>query len=568
MGSVWMAKQDVLGSANFVAIKLLNPGFADHPQSRQMFLDEIRISVSLRHSHVVQVHTAGEQDGICYLVMEWVDGVDLNKLNGELWKRGELLPLTVSVYIVEQLLLGLEYAHGIGRSGVIHRDISPQNVLLSVVGEVKLTDFGVARLINEATSGDYFKGKARYSSRERLDLKMLQYAAEPTVDLFAVGAILEELITGRRFRDGIEGDTELRNYITEQEPSPAPLPGLPAQINTLRLGLLEPDPRRRIQTARAALEILRSWPDYQNASFQLREIVKSVKPPPSETPAWVDEELFLPQQTSASSVTAISGQYQLSNSKVSTSRTPNGISGLSDMNMTATIAYGNRRLAALFVATLGLLIGAAGTGYAFALSMKETENQLSGEEESPTAQVDRPGAGDDTNGPAAQQSPSELSDGPAPAEAPKPEPSEGLAGSGSEQHGNDTQLQHGGELVLEDPPEPEPLPPEPDSEVEIEKTPTPPEPKAPQEPKPKLPPVAVTFVAGDWNYAEIRVSGKKYSVDPNIIVKLPPGRRHKVDARKNEDDPWTKLGHVDLSSGKPARVFLRTKPPRLEVRFL
>jgi serine/threonine protein kinase len=273
MAEVWMGRRGALaGASKAVAIKLLARDVLDDPSYRQMFIEEARLSMLLTHSNVVQVFDVGEADGECYMVMEWVDGLNLSELARKMQGQSEKLSHVVAGHLVGEVLRGLAYAHGLHHDGskatIVHRDVSPQNVLVSVSGEVKLADFGVARLAREETSGVHVKGKLRYMAPEQLRGR----SREPTVDLYAVGAILHELLQGTRFRQGRdEGDIYSMVLSGEYPPLDSDVPPV---LVRLHAGLLEPDPARRIQSADEALELLYSWSGYRNSSSELARLVR------------------------------------------------------------------------------------------------------------------------------------------------------------------------------------------------------------------------------------------------------------------------------------------------------
>src|SRR5690606_27472992 len=164
----------------------------------------------------------------------------------------------------------LSYAHQVRTeegSVIVHRDVSPQNVMVTSDGQVKLMDFGIARFATQETQGAYVKGKLQYMPPEQLRKE----TRKPTVDLYAVGAILHELIDGRRFRSKID-QAQLINMVMNGEVPPLRRP-IPPQLDVVRKGLLEPDEGQRIQTARKALGMLCRWPDYREAAGDLRALV-------------------------------------------------------------------------------------------------------------------------------------------------------------------------------------------------------------------------------------------------------------------------------------------------------
>ncbi|HVH97340.1 MAG TPA: serine/threonine-protein kinase, partial [Enhygromyxa sp.] len=273
MAEVWMGRRGALaGASKAVAIKLLARDVLDDDNYRQMFIEEARLSMLLTHSNVVQVFDVGEKDGECYMVMEWVDGLNLSELARKMVGQGEKLSTVVAAHVIGEVLRGLAYAHGLHHDGskatIVHRDVSPQNVLVSVSGEVKLADFGVARLAREETSGLHVKGKLRYMAPEQLRGR----SREPTVDLYAVGAILHELLEGTRFRQSRDEGDLYAMVLSGEYP---PLSGdVPPVLVRLHAALLEPDPKRRIQSADDALELLYSWSGYRNSSVELARIVR------------------------------------------------------------------------------------------------------------------------------------------------------------------------------------------------------------------------------------------------------------------------------------------------------
>jgi serine/threonine protein kinase len=209
MGEVWAAHRAATGPREVLAVKRLPKQLAKDPTYRRILLDEARLSMLLRHRNVVHVFDAGEADGEAYIAMEFVQGLDLSRLRKLLDQTGEGLSPTAVAYIIGDVLEGLDYAHNLQQDGkpiaLVHRDVSPHNVILSTRGEVKLTDFGVARLSSEDTSGTHVKGKARYMPPEQLRGE----SRSPKVDLFAAGAVLHELLDGSVFRGDAIDDARL-----------------------------------------------------------------------------------------------------------------------------------------------------------------------------------------------------------------------------------------------------------------------------------------------------------------------------------------------------------------------
>ncbi len=275
MAEVWVGRR-VIGvgnAAKCVAVKVLRTSSQPDSREHHQFVEETRLSMLLSHSNIVQVFDAGSVGQRHYLVMEWVDGIDLAAVAQQFRERGQHLPDTVTAHCIAGVLQALDYAHSLthrgGAVGVIHRDISPHNVLVSVSGEVKLADFGIARQVVDETSGIHIKGKLRYMAPEQL----LGDTRGPSVDLYAVGVMLHEFLDGTRFRQGSRMD-ELQRVTRTGEIAPLSREHVPEQLDALRLGLLAPDPSERIQSAAEALELLRKWTGLTDATAELAAIVR------------------------------------------------------------------------------------------------------------------------------------------------------------------------------------------------------------------------------------------------------------------------------------------------------
>jgi len=197
MAEVFKAKAfGASGFTTWVVIKRLLPERAGDPHYEKMFIEEARLHAQLRHRNLVHAHELGLVDGAYYVRLELVDGADLGTL-----ARGEPLSEPLALFVGEELALALDYVHratdDAGRPlGLVHRDVSPSNVLLSKEGEVKLADFGIAKatLLREQTRSGVRKGKYAYMSPEQANGRPLTAAS----DQFALAVTLCELLTGKR----------------------------------------------------------------------------------------------------------------------------------------------------------------------------------------------------------------------------------------------------------------------------------------------------------------------------------------------------------------------------------
>lgn len=263
MAEVYAARQIGLGGFNRkVALKLIQPQVLTVPNARQMFFDEARIAAEVNHHNTAKIIELGEQDGTLFLAMEYIPGVPLNDLVDQFHARGEHVPLDLIAALVAQACAGLHALHELrdpaGRlRNVVHRDVSPNNMMLTPEGLIKVIDFGLAReYLQERTSGRILKGKPSYMSPEQIASKPLDRRA----DVFALGVILFQFLSGVSpfSREGIA--PTLFAVINEQPP---PLRGLRADV-TARLervtyAALEKDREMRPpSTAALAAELQRA----------------------------------------------------------------------------------------------------------------------------------------------------------------------------------------------------------------------------------------------------------------------------------------------------------------------
>ncbi|MEM6367011.1 MAG: serine/threonine-protein kinase [Myxococcota bacterium] len=206
MAEVFRGKaQGVAGFERLVALKRILPSVSQDPDFIEMFVDEAKIAVQLQHANIAQTYDLGEVAGQYYIAMEYVSGVDVKTLWSRARQRKRLLPIPMSLHIVQKMCEGLDFAHRkadeTGRKiGLVHRDVSPHNVLCSFDGEIKVIDFGIAKVQNKVskTQAGALKGKFGYMSPEQVR------GLEPDhrVDVFACGIVLYELLVGRRMFRG------------------------------------------------------------------------------------------------------------------------------------------------------------------------------------------------------------------------------------------------------------------------------------------------------------------------------------------------------------------------------
>jgi serine/threonine protein kinase len=203
MAQIYLARAETeLGATRLAVVKQILPAFADDPRFAEMLIHEAKLAARLGHRRIVQVFDLGKENDDLYIAMEYVEGFDLNSLLRQCTEQKVSLPATHALGIVADVLEGLDYAHrrtdeNENPLGIVHRDVSPSNVLISYEGEVKLCDFGIAHandVVKEESASEALKGKAGYMSPEHARGEPLDARA----DVFAAGIILWELLAGRR----------------------------------------------------------------------------------------------------------------------------------------------------------------------------------------------------------------------------------------------------------------------------------------------------------------------------------------------------------------------------------
>jgi serine/threonine protein kinase/tetratricopeptide (TPR) repeat protein len=269
MAEVFLARTTVAqGLAKLLVIKKIHSAFAKSKHFVTMFVDEAKIALSLNHPNVVQVFDFGHVGQTYYLAMEYVEGLDLLRLLQEGAKRGRRVPYGLSAYIVQQIAKGLDYAHRKADEygeplGIVHRDVSPQNVLVSWDGAVKIVDFGIARARDSHEEEGVVKGKFAYMSPEQARGSPVDRRS----DIFAAGIVLYELACARPLFVG--KGKEVLEAVKSFTPAPPREvdPELPPRLEEILLRALAPRPEDRYDTARDLQHDLGKF-QYQHARSQ------------------------------------------------------------------------------------------------------------------------------------------------------------------------------------------------------------------------------------------------------------------------------------------------------------
>ena len=278
MAVVWRGR--TLGAAGFarpIAIKRIIPHLSMDPEFVAMFVEEARVVSELSHPLVTQIHDfAVDEAGQYFLVMEWVEGVDLAQLARSFHARGEVTPWPLVAAIGIEVLSALGAGHARTPAPIYHRDVTPQNVLLSVDGFVKLTDFGIARAMDRSTMTrpNALKGKISYLSPERLRGK----PASAQSDLFGVAVCLWEALAGRPLFDA-PTDMEVMFKVND-----AVVPDLaeerpdvpPSLMDALRVALAK-SPEARFETSHAMARALADRFRLTGETSDARQIAEAVR---------------------------------------------------------------------------------------------------------------------------------------------------------------------------------------------------------------------------------------------------------------------------------------------------
>ncbi len=255
MAEVFRAESEGLqGFKKQVAIKRVLPHLSEKKKFISMFLDEARLSAHLTHSNCVQVFDIGVGDNAYFIVMEFVDGANLKSIVESLRKQGKEFPVSYAAFIALEICKGLSYAHELrDPSGqdlhIVHRDMSPPNVLITKYGEIKIVDFGLAKANSQLEKSEpgIIKGKFSYLSPEAA----MGQEVDARTDIFAVGIILWELLTGQRL---FMGDTDFQTVKKVQQaiiPSASAInPQVPADLERILAKTLTREPDARYRTAR------------------------------------------------------------------------------------------------------------------------------------------------------------------------------------------------------------------------------------------------------------------------------------------------------------------------------
>jgi serine/threonine protein kinase len=269
MAEVFLARQEgVAGFRRLAVVKRLLPQFSSMPNVAEMLLDEARIAAQLSHPNIVQIYELNKEDGQYFIAMEFVDGCDLATLARIERRRKSRIPIRLALRVIAEAAMGLDYAHRqVGLNGLplnlVHRDVSPHNILCSREGAVKVTDFGIAKAVGkeQVTEVGVVKGKVHYMSPE-------QYTGgdvDKRSDIFSLGVVLYQLTTGRLPRVSKNGQLNMRQVTEGRIPRPVEIrQDYPEDLDEIVMRALAQNPDDRYQDCASLRDDLLDFARYHD----------------------------------------------------------------------------------------------------------------------------------------------------------------------------------------------------------------------------------------------------------------------------------------------------------------
>lgn len=274
MAEIYKAKMEgVEGFQKLVAIKKILPQFSHNKDFTTMFIDEAKVAAQLSHRNIVHIYDLGKIENSYFIAMEYMEGTDLRKVIHEAKEKNEKIPIPIGLFIASHVASALDYAHNKkdpeGKPlNIVHRDVSPQNILISKDGEIKICDFGIAKAASKAshTRAGSLKGKLQYMSPEQAWGKQVNFKS----DIFSLGIVLYEMFSGKHL---FEGDSELSILEKVRHPKFQPLSKLikdcpPELENIINKALKENEDER--------------YPDANSMKKEIEELLSRYEPKVTE----------------------------------------------------------------------------------------------------------------------------------------------------------------------------------------------------------------------------------------------------------------------------------------------
>jgi tRNA A-37 threonylcarbamoyl transferase component Bud32 len=252
MAELYVARQEAVGGfEKNLVIKMLQDRYAQHPRVVQMFLDEARLAAKLNHPNIVHVYDVAEEDGHKFIAMEYIHGETLTDIVKRSVEVGAFLPIEHAVHIVSQVAAGLDFAHRRHDANgallrIVHRDVSPSNIMVTYEGQTKIIDFGIARVQDQIREeSGMHPGKASYMSPEQVAGQAVDYRS----DNFSLGIILYETTLGRRLWRGTPEEV-MKRIVSAPAPPPTSIkPDYPPALEAIVMRALQKRPEDRYQSS-------------------------------------------------------------------------------------------------------------------------------------------------------------------------------------------------------------------------------------------------------------------------------------------------------------------------------
>ncbi len=285
MAEVYLAKAPTNhGDSRLVALKRMHAQLTEDQSAVDMLVQEARLAMRFDHTNIAQTFELGCHDGTYFFIMEYVDGVDLGTLAQSCENRGARLPAQLVAYVCAGIARGLSHAHDLcdengSRLGIVHRDVSPQNVLISRMGEVKIIDFGVAKVAAriQQTMAGIIKGKYAYMSPEQASAEPV----DPRSDVFSLGVCMWELVTGKPLFRALGSSSPFAVLRAVREDPIAKAhniaQGLSAELSAIIHKALERDKAHRFQSMAALADELEGWLRKTAPGYDARRLADDVR---------------------------------------------------------------------------------------------------------------------------------------------------------------------------------------------------------------------------------------------------------------------------------------------------
>ena len=276
-------KEGLDGFEKYLVIKKVLPNLASQKSFVSMFLNEAKLAAQLNHPNIVQIYELGKAKDVHFIAMEFVHGRDMRQVFPRTVARGIPFPMEYALKIVSDVCEGLHYAHtktdSFGRPlNIVHRDITPENILVSFEGSVKITDFGIAKAATqiEHTKAGEIKGKLSYMSPEQCGGENL----DPRSDIFTLGTILYEWLTGYKLFSGDNEAAIIRSILESKIYPPSFFKDdIPSDVEKIVMKCIEPDPSNRYSDAREVqydIDSFLSSHSFNPSNFHLANFIKQL----------------------------------------------------------------------------------------------------------------------------------------------------------------------------------------------------------------------------------------------------------------------------------------------------